>query len=263
MRVKCLSVLLFTALTITALALPALALTVTIGGNAISSPSGCGSSTVVVISNCDGSARVPFTNACFTVAGTQSGVPARVIADNAAIDNIFLDNALIKSTAANCTSDVQFVHTFAAPPSATTVKVTFTRHTNGGGSLVRPSTGQGALGSFFKVTGWINDNGTGDNEIATWQKKTVLIATDFQFNFSKIEDWIPTSLQANRDMKVRFWFNLSQAQDELRLPNGVRIQSTAGGGGGQDDSSIANDESITTGHEACSKKHKCGADDLN
>jgi hypothetical protein len=265
MKVKSLSVLMLTALSIAALVIPTLAaVTVTIGGNSISSPSGCATGgTEVIISDCNGAPRIPFTGACFTIAGSVPNTPAKVTADNAAIDKLYLNNALIKSTAANCISDVLFFDTFTAGPVATTKSVTFTRSTNGVGSLVRPSTNQGALGSYFKVTGWINDNGGGDNEIATYQQKTVLTATDYQFNFSKTETWNPTSLQANRVMKARFWFKLSQAQDELRLTNGVAVESTAGGGlgGGREDESIANDPSITTGHEACYKKNKCTADD--
>lgn len=227
------------------------AVTVQVGGYTITSPSGCPTgSTEVIISDCTGAPRQPFANACFTIAGYVTGQPAKVRADNQTIDQLYLENARISAISANCTSDLLFFDTFTPGPSATTKPITFTRSTRGTGSLFRPSTNQGAIGSFFKVTGYINDNGTGDNEIATYQQKTVFVAADYQFDFSKSEDWIPVSLQGNRVMKARFWFKLSQAQDELRLPNGAAVESTAGGGSpGRHDHSVANDPSLTTGED--------------
>lgn len=175
---------------------------------------------------------------CYTISGLDGTNPAKIIGNESAPDEIFIENLKITAGSANCSGDILFWATFNQPQYAQTVKVTAERYA-GVGALKRGS--GGAVNSWFKVTGWVNDldGSAGDNEVGSWQKKTAT-ATSFTFDFTKSEDWLPVSLMNDRNMKLQFWFNLTQSGDVLELPL-ARVRTPGGGAGNpKNDNSVAN-----------------------
>jgi hypothetical protein len=186
---------------------------------------------------------------CFTISGLDGTNPAKVIGDESAPDFIQLQNVKIRANSASCTGNILFYATFNQPQLAQNVLVTAERYAGVGYLKRTPATG--SPGSWFKVTGWMNDLDTpGDNEVGTWQQKTAT-ATSYNFNFTKSENWLPPSLLHDRVMKVQFWFSLSQANDYLELPV-VRVRTLGGGAiaANDNDNSVANpvnDQGVSSG----------------
>lgn len=176
---------------------------------------------------------------CYTISGLDGTNPAKIRGNESAPDEIYIENLKATANSGNCSGDILFWATFNQPQYAQTVAVTGERYA-GIGVLKRGN--GGAVNSWFKVTGWVNDlDGTaGDNEIGSWQKK-VATATSFTFDYTKSEDWLPVSLMHDRNLKLQFWFNLTQTGDVLELPL-ARVRTPGGGAITKNDHSVANSD---------------------
>lgn len=216
-------------------------LTVTINGSQINGTQGCSNPTPnsVILSDCNGNG---VSYGAFTIWGL-GGNRAQVVAVDGNEDQIYLENAKIiaNSDCSNSTSgcgDIAFWATFSAPPTATTVNVTFTRSTSNG-QILRTTT-TAATTDWFKIDSWVQD-GTGPlTEVWGWDKKTVTcvtpVSTCAPFGFpSRSQDWTPPQLTADRQMKMEFWFYQQKANDWIQF-NNVQLATTGGGGGPRPDS---------------------------
>jgi hypothetical protein len=167
-----------------------------------------------------------------TISGLDGVNPAKVRAiDDATNDILELVNAKITAAQGTLSGDISFWATFNAGPATNpsanpAIKVNFER--TAAGSMKRGS--NAAKDNWFKVTGWINDNNTGDNEIGTFSQKTVCCSIPSSYgNFScpticMSEVWT-NGLLAQRTIKEQFWFYQKYVNDLLNVTN-VRINAT-------------------------------------
>ncbi|MEC4889386.1 MAG: hypothetical protein RI101_04925 [Nitrospira sp.] len=181
----------------------------------------------VVLSNCDGTAKSYSGITIEKKPGAANPAMAKVTDGNN--DSIWVENVLITASTEPVNGDIVFFAQFDAPPTANPsanppVQVQFDRTANG--SMTRGS--NAAKDDWFKVTGWVNDNNTGDNEIATYQQKSVccsIPASYGNFNLATSETW-SSGLAGSRVMKGEFWFYQKYAGDKLTLSL-VEVKSAA------------------------------------
>ncbi len=167
-----------------------------------------------------------------TISGLDGVNPAKVRAiDDNTNDTLELVNAKITATADGLNGDISFWSRFdAGPKTAATppppTKVNFARTETG--SMRRGA--NAAKDNWFKVTGWVNDNDTGDNEIATYSQKTVCCSVPSSYgnincpSMCLSEEWTD-GLQYQRVIKTQFWFYQKYVSDLLNLTS-VQIYST-------------------------------------
>ena len=264
--------MIMTVLVLTLIPLPSQAanLVVQVSGTTISSPADCmpGNPDVeVIISGCDGAPRNYGSGAgSFSISKATDSGPctnpknACVITTEGSDDKLGLKNAKIvalQNAASNCNaySDTSYTNcptifmsaSFAQPPQANGSPVPYYRESFG--SMKRGA--NPASGSSFRINGWVNDlDGTGgDNQVGYEQKKSICSTAGCEsVNLSQQEDWLPVSLQSDRELKAQFWFTLKYANasnpDTLTLSS-LHVSTTPGGGLGKGARTLANDPDET------------------
>lgn len=228
---------------ITSEGMPASNVAVQINGESITGSSGCGSSTEVVLSNCDGTAR-DYSGKGIKIAGVSSTKPAKVTTSDGGEDKLKLVDAVITATQAqptncnanddtkymNCTT-IFFSALFDAGPDGSNADISYYRESIG--STMKRG-GNPASGSSFRINGWLNDlNNPGDVQIGYVQKKLVCAtpATCQDVNFGQTGVMLQPSLAGQRELKLQLWFGLKFTNDVLTLTS-AHDSTTAGGGGG-------------------------------
>lgn len=230
-------------------------LTVQIQGLAASPPSTCqapyNTTDYVVLSECNGTARVQGTNLTITALDTNKG-PARVhVVDNAGDDHLTLENAIIKSTTAppaNCDAydatnyvncpDISFLAIFSEGPDASSTSsppdpaVYFYR--KGTVWLQRTSTNGAATNSSFRFDGWVYpSSGPGGEIYGPWKNKVPCLNPSSCWQFSTPGDTlIFADISGDRELTGRVWFKLNFANNDMLKVTNLIVENPSGQGGG-------------------------------
>jgi len=210
--------------------------------------------TAPILSECNGSPRA-YGNVTIEKHTAAANVAWLDVSDTAGADRIYLKNAVIKSTInkpANCNSTgsnyVNCQHLmlsalFSPGPVPTALaNVEFFRGVNW--ELMRPSTTSGALGSYFRATGWAE----GIQVIAAQQKSIVCSNPSTQcwaFNWTQGPlTFSYPSLPSERELKAQIWFGLANKSiDVLRIIS-LGVYNPSGAGEPSSTGDSANDPTI-------------------
>lgn len=184
--------------------------------------------TAPILSECNGSPRA-YGNITIEKHNSTANVAWLKISDANNADWIYLQNAVIKSTInkpANCDSTgsnyvncqtLMLSALFSAPPTPVPgTDVEFYRGVNW--ELMRPSTSSGALGSYFRATGWAEGS-----QVIAAQQKTITCSNPstqcWAYNWTQGPlTFSYPSLPSDRELKAQIWFGLAnKTSDVLRI----------------------------------------------
>ncbi|NOT21994.1 MAG: hypothetical protein HOP22_04650 [Nitrospiraceae bacterium] len=210
--------------------------------------------TAPILSECDGSART-YGNVTIEKHNDAAGVAWLDISDLNNADRIYLKNAVIKSTInkpTNCNStgsnytncqNILLSALFSGGPTpTTTVSVDFFRSVNW--ELMRPSTSSGALGSYFRVDGWVEGN-----QVIAAQQKSITCSNPstqcWAFNWTQGPlTFSYPSLPSDRELKTKIWFGMAtKSSDVLRIIS-LGVYNPSGSGGESSTGDSATDPTI-------------------